>query len=337
SGDGFKLPDEVEARVEALVLSGKIDAIRPRAREVGKAYRIGDALGRYIEFAKRTIPKGITFKGMRVVVDCAHGAAYKASPTLLRELGAEVVPLNVAPDGFNINAGCGSLHPQGMQAAVREHRADVGCAHDGDADRVILADETGALVDGDQILAMCALDLKRRGALRGDTVIATVMSNVGLEKALRAQGIRLIRTAVGDRYVLEEMLRGNYNLGGEQSGHVIFLDHNTTGDGLITALQVLFLVQQHGKPLSALRQCMTVHPQVLVNVPVARRADLTSLPNVQRALAEAEAVLDGNGRLLVRTSGTEPVVRVMVEGEDRARIEALARSLAAVIEKELGA
>lgn len=337
SGDGFKLPDEVEARVEALVLSGEIDAIRPRAREVGKAYRIGDALGRYIEFAKRTIPKGITFKGMRVVVDCAHGAAYKVSPSLLRELGAEVFPLNVAPDGFNINADCGSLYPQGMQAAVREHRADVGLAHDGDADRVILADETGALVDGDQILAMCALDLKRRGALRSDTVVATLMSNVGLEKALTAHGIRLLRTAVGDRYVLEEMLRGNYNLGGEQSGHVIFLDHNTTGDGLITALQVLFLMQQHGKSLSTLRQCMTAYPQVLVNVPVARRADLQSLPNVQRAVAEAEAALDGNGRLLVRSSGTEPVVRVMVEGQDQARIEALARSLAAVIEKELGA
>jgi len=337
SGEGFKLPDEVEARVEELVLSGEIDAIRPRAREVGKAYRIGDAVGRYIEFAKRTIPKGVTFKGMRVVVDCAHGAAYKVSPTLLRELGADVVALNVAPDGFNINEGCGSLHPEGMQAAVREHGADVGFAHDGDADRVILADETGALVDGDQVMAMCALDLKRRGALRGEAVVATVMSNVGLEKALAAHGIRLLRTAVGDRYVLEEMLRGNYHLGGEQSGHVIFLDHNSTGDGLITALQVLFLMRQHGKPLSALRRCITVYPQVLVNVRVARRADLKTLPNVQRALAEVEAALDGNGRLLVRFSGTEPVVRVMVEGEEQGRIEGLARSLAAAIEKELGA
>ena len=337
SGDGFKLPDEVEARVEELVLSGEIDAIRPRAREVGKAYRIGDAIGRYIEFAKRTIPKGITLKGMRIVVDCAHGAAYKVSPALLRELGAEVVALNVAPDGFNINEDCGSLHPEGMQAAVREHRADVGLAHDGDADRVILADETGALVDGDHVLAMCALDLKRRGALRGDAVVATVMSNVGLEKALAAHGIRLLRTAVGDRYVLEEMLRGNYNLGGEQSGHVIFLDHNSTGDGIITALQVLFLMQQHGKPLSALQRCMTVYPQVLVNIRVVRRADLKTLPNVKRALAEAEAALDGNGRLLVRFSGTEPVVRVMVEGEEQGRIEGLARSLAAAIEKELGA
>lgn len=337
SGDGFKLPDEVEARVEELVLSGEIDAIRPRAREVGKAYRIGDAVGRYIEFAKRTIPKGVTLKGMRIVVDCAHGAAYKVSPTLLREMGAEVIALNVAPDGFNINENCGSLYPEGMLAAVREHRADVGFAHDGDADRVILADETGALVDGDQVMAMCALDLKRRGVLRGEAVVATVMSNVGLEKALAAHGIRLLRTAVGDRYVLEEMLRGNHNLGGEQSGHVIFLDHNSTGDGLITALQVLFLMRQHGKPLSALRRCITVYPQVLVNVRVARRADLKTLPNVQRALAEVEAALDGNGRLLVRFSGTEPVVRVMVEGEEQGRIEGLARSLAAVIEKELGA
>jgi phosphoglucosamine mutase len=224
-----------------------------------------------------------------------------------------------------------------MQAAVREHGADVGFAHDGDADRVILADKTGALVDGDQIMAMCALDLKRRGALRGDAVVATVMSNVGLEKALAAHGIRLLRTAVGDRYVLEEMLRGNYNLGGEQSGHVIFLDHNSTGDGIITALQVLFLMQQHGKPLSELQRCMTVYPQVLVNVRVARRTDLKTLPNVKRALAEAEAALDGNGRLLVRFSGTEPVVRVMVEGEEQGRIEGLARSLAAAIEKELGA
>jgi len=336
SGDGFKLPDAVEEQIEALMQSGELDQIRPRAREIGKAYRIGDAAGRYIEFAKNSLPKGMEFRGMRVVVDGANGAAYRVTPTVLKELGAEVFPINVEPDGLNINEGCGSLHPKGLQEAVLKQRADLGLAHDGDADRVILVDETGALVDGDQILALCALDLQAEGRLREQTVVATVMSNFGLEICLREAGIRLVRTAVGDRYVLEAMVKGGYVLGGEQSGHIIFLDHNTTGDGIVTALQVLGVIQRTGKPLSGLAGCMVKYPQTLVNVRVRRRHALESLPGVQAAVREAEARLGAEGRLLVRYSGTEPVVRVMAEGRDPATIEAATAGVARALQAALG-
>jgi phosphoglucosamine mutase len=336
SGDGLKLPDALEERMEALITSGEIDRIRPGADEIGKAYRIGDAAGRYIEFAKNSFPKGLTLRGLRIVVDCAHGAAYRVSPTVLKELGADVVTLNVAPDGLNINANCGSQHPEGAQKAVVKAKAHLGFAHDGDGDRVVCVDEHGALVDGDQILAMCALDLAAEGRLPARTVVATVMSNAGLDVAMRQAGITVARTPVGDRQVLEEMLRRGYALGGEQSGHIIFAEHNTTGDGIVTALQVLALMQRTGKALSELAACMRRFPQVLENVRVQRKEDLRSLPKVQERIQKAEAALAGAGRVLVRYSGTEPVARVMVEGPDEATIRRWAGEIAAAVREALG-
>ncbi len=334
--DGLKLPDEMEASMEALIDSREIEHLRPLATEIGKAYRVNDAMGRYIEFAKASVPKGLSFHGLKVVVDCGHGATYKVAPTILRELGAVVIPLNVEPNGVNINDGCGSLYPEVVKRAVQLHRADVGISYDGDGDRVILVDEAGAVLDGDHILAICALDLKSWGLLRSDTVVATVMSNIGLDLCLKGAGIQVVRAPVGDRYVLEEMLRHGYNLGGEQSGHVVFLDHNTTGDGVVTALQVLSLMVKRQEALSELRRVMTVYPQILVNVRVTEKRDLGSIPAVQTAILEAEATLDGSGRILVRYSGTEPVARVMVEGRDADQVRHVAGSIAAAIEKELG-
>ncbi len=336
SGEGFKLPDEMEERMEALITGREIERLRPLAAEIGKAYRINDAAGRYIEFAKGTVPKGVSFQGVKVVVDCAHGATYKVAPTILNELGAMVIPVNIQPNGININDRCGSLYPDVVKKAVLEHRADIGISYDGDGDRAILVDETGAVVDGDHILAICALDLKRSGLLRSDTLVATVMSNIGLELCLREAGIRMVRVPVGDRYVLEEMLRHGYNLGGEQSGHIVFLDHNTTGDGVVTALQVLSLMVKRQERLSQLRQCMTVCPQLLVNVRVTEKPDLGSIPAIQAVISDAEAQLNGSGRVLVRYSGTESVARVMVEGTDTEQVKFLARSIAEAIEKELG-
>jgi phosphoglucosamine mutase len=336
SGDGMKLPDALEAQIEELIATGGIDQVRPRARDIGKAFRIGDAGGRYIEFAKNAFPKRLTLRGLRIVVDCAHGATYRVSPTVLQELGAEVVALNVAPDGLNINAGCGSLHPEVLQKAVLEYRADVGFTHDGDGDRVLAVDERGGLVDGDQLLALCALDLRAERRLAGDTVVATVMSNAGLEVALRRAGIRLLRTPVGDRSVLEAMLRGGYTLGGEQSGHIIFSEHNTTGDGIVTALQVLAAMRRAAKPLSELAACMTRFPQILENVTVQRREDLGALAGVQSRIRQAEGALEGTGRVLVRFSGTEPLVRVMVEGPDESVIRQWALEIAAAVRESLG-
>lgn len=336
SGEGLKLPDEMEERMEALITGREIERLRPLAAEIGKAYRINDAAGRYIEFAKGTVPKGVSFQGVKVVVDCAHGATYKVAPTILNELGAVVIPVNIQPNGININDRCGSLYPDVVKKAVLEHRADIGISYDGDGDRAILVDETGAVVDGDHILAICALDLKRSGLLRSDTLVATVMSNIGLELCLKEVGVRMVRVPVGDRYVLEEMLRHGYNLGGEQSGHIVFLDHNTTGDGVVTALQVLSLMVKRQERLSQLRQCMTVCPQLLVNVRVTEKPDLGSIPAIQAVISDAEAQLNGSGRVLVRYSGTESVARVMVEGTDAEQVKFLARSIAEAIEKELG-
>ena len=336
SGDGLKLPDEMEERIEALMESREIEHLRPLATEIGKAYRIDDAAGRYIEFAKTSVPKGLSFHGLKVVVDCAHGATYKVAPAILRELGATVIPLNVEPNGVNINDGCGSLYPEVVKSAMERHRADVGISHDGDGDRVILIDENGEILDGDHILAICGLDLKSRGLLRANTIVATVMSNIGLDLCLKEAGIKVVRAPVGDRYVLEKMLEHGYNLGGEQSGHVVFIDHNTTGDGVVTALQVLSLMVRRQEPLSRLRRCMTVYPQVLVNVRVSEKRDLASVPAVQAAITDAESQLDGNGRILVRYSGTEPLARVMVEGRDQEQVRRLAGSISAVIERELG-
>jgi len=334
--DGFKLPDDVETRIEDLIFSGAIDTIRPTAAEIGKAYRVDDAIGRYNEFVKSSIPRGMDLTGLRVVVDTANGAAYKIGPRILFELGADVVSLYDKPNGININQGCGSLYPEVVCSTVVASQAQIGIAFDGDADRVILSNEHGAVVDGDTIMAMCAKQMMQEGRLKHNTLVATVMSNLGLELAMQKLGGTLVRAAVGDRYVMEKMIEGGYNLGGEQSGHIIFLDNNTTGDGLISALQVLAIMKQTGKPLSELAACMKTYPQTLVNVRVKDHKDLTSIPEIAKKIAEIEKKLDGTGRLLVRYSGTEPKVRIMIEGEDKKEIQTLAENLAEIITAKLG-
>ncbi|MFM8552612.1 MAG: phosphoglucosamine mutase [Nitrospiraceae bacterium] len=336
SSDGFKLPDELETRMEALITSDEIQHLRPTADAVGKAFRIDDAEGRYIEFVKRSLPRDIDFQGLRVVVDCAHGAAYKVSPKVLRELGATVWVIGDEPDGTNINDGCGAVHPERLQQAVREHHAHLGIAHDGDADRAIFVCEQGRIVDGDHVMAMIALDLQERELLKRSTVVGTVMSNFGLELALAKAGISLVRTAVGDRYLLERMMVDGYNFGGEQSGHFIFLDHNTTGDGLISALQVAALMKRTGRSLSELAHCMTAVPQILLNVRVNEKRALDQVPELAQAIRAGEARLNGTGRVLVRYSGTEPLLRIMVEGAEASLIRLVADDLSAVVHRHLG-
>lgn len=337
SKDGFKLPDELELQIEDLIINNRLEQLRPIADEVGKAYRIDDAVGRYVVFLKNAFPKELDLLGLRIVLDCAHGAAYKVAPAVLTELGAEVIPIGVSPNGMNINEGCGSLHPEVMAAKVREYRADLGIALDGDADRVIFVDEHGDEVDGDHIMALCGSEMIKAGELKKKTVVATVMSNMGLDIAMKKAGGKVVRTDVGDRYVVEEMLRGGYNLGGEQSGHMIFLDHNTTGDGILSALQVLAIIQRSGKPLSELAQVMTSLPQVLVNVRVRQKTDLQKNEAVKKVLSDIETTLADRGRVLVRYSGTEPLVRIMIEGENQEQIENYAEQIAAVIREQLGA
>lgn len=333
--DGFKLPDDVEKRMEDLIYSGTIDSIRPTAAEIGKAYRIDDAIGRYNEFVKSSFPRGLDLTGLRIVVDSANGAAYKIGPRILVELGADVISLYDKPNGININHGCGSLYPEAVCRTVVASQAQIGIAFDGDADRVILCDEHGTMVDGDAAMAICALQMMKEGRLKQNTLVATVMSNLGLELAMQKAGGKLVRTAVGDRYVVEKMIEAGYNLGGEQSGHIIFLDNNTTGDGLISALQVLAIIRQTGKPLSELATCMKTYPQILVNVKVKARKDLASIPEIAKRITEIEKQLDGNGRLLVRYSGTELMVRVMIEGENEKEINTLATGLADIIKAKL--
>ena len=336
--DGYKLDDKIEARVEGLVFSGEIEHIRPSADEIGKAVRIDDALGRYIEYAKASFPRGLTLEGLRIVVDAANGAAYKATPCVLRELGAEVFVFGNEPDGKNINKDCGSMHPQHICQRVLEFRADVGIAHDGDGDRVLLCDETGKLVDGDDIMAMAALDLLAQGALAQKTLVATVMSNAGLDATIAAAGGRVVRTEVGDKHVIDEMLRGGFNLGGEQSGHIIFRDFCTTGDGLVAALQVLRILRTSGKPLSQLTRCWTRFPQVLANVVVREKPPFEQLDGLSDLLAQAEREIQAQGgRLLLRYSGTEPKARLLLEGSDQALLDAWARRLIEVIRRHIGA
>jgi len=333
---GQKLPDEMELKLEELMFSEELDLLRPTAGEVGRAFRIDDATGRYIVFLKHSFPRDIDLRGLRIVLDCANGAAYKVAPSVLQELGAEVITIGVNPNGTNINAGCGSLYPQVMAKAVREYRADVGIALDGDADRVIFVDEYGNEVDGDHIMAICACDMLEKGTLAHNTLVATVMSNMGLDIALRKAGGKVVKTAVGDRYVTEEMLRGGYNLGGEQSGHMIFFDHNTTGDGTLSALQLLAIMQRTGKPLSELAQVMTALPQILCNVRVKDRVDLDTVPEVSAVIKACEAQLGQDGRVLIRYSGTEPLLRIMLEGHEQAQIEQLAGEIVAAVEQHLG-
>ena len=335
SNNGFKLPDETEARIEAMVNDDGLERYRAKGEHVGKAFRLDDATGRYIEYIKSTLRKGVSFEGMKVVVDCANGSAYKTTPWLLRELGAEVISIHDYPNGTNINDNCGSLHTSDLVKAVLKNRADIGIAHDGDADRVLLCDERGRLVDGDQIMGMCAAAMHAEGALGRSTVVATVMSNIGLEIFLKKHGISLIRTKVGDRYVVEKMLNDDYNFGGEQSGHIIFLDHNTTGDGPITAVQVLDLMKARNLPLSKLAKPIKLFPQVLINVEIGKRQDIRSFPAIEGAVKKAEITLAGKGRVLVRPSGTEPKIRVMLEGENLKTISRLGRDIAKVIKEKM--
>jgi phosphoglucosamine mutase len=336
SRNGFKLPDETEARIENLVLSPSIDDLRPTAAHIGKAFRIDDAAGRYNVFVKNTFPRHLTLDGLTVAIDCAHGAAYNVAPQVLEEFGARVVAIGVEPDGQNINRDCGALYPAGLRQVVRENNAHVGIALDGDADRAILVDEQGTIVDGDAVLAMAAQEMQAMNRLRHDTVVATVMSNLGLELCLRERGIRMVRSAVGDRYVVEELLAGNYSLGGEQSGHVVFLEHSTTGDGLITALAILEIMVRTGRPLSELARIMEKVPQELVNVPVHSKPPLESIPEVAVAVRSVEERLGDRSRVLLRYSGTELLARVMVEGEDLPQVRSAAEEIAAAIRTALG-
>ncbi len=335
SGEGFKLPDELEARIEVLMTHADVEECRPTATEVGQASRLDDAQGRYISFLKSTFPKEFELDGLKIVLDCAHGATYKVAPAVFGELGAELVPLGVRPNGKNINHKCGATHPETMATLVKRHKADLGIAFDGDGDRAIMVDHQGKIVDGDHVLAICARDMHRRERLPRKTVVGTVMSNLGLEVALKEMGLRLLRTPVGDRYVVEAMLKGGYNLGGEQSGHVVFLNYATTGDGILTALRLLAVMLREGKPLAELARVMDTYPQVLVNLRVKEKKDLKNLPGARQAIQEAEKRLGPRGRLLVRYSGTEPVLRVMAEGDDLQRIEQVAQELAQTLGSRL--
>ncbi|MDP3090741.1 MAG: phosphoglucosamine mutase [Nitrospira sp.] len=335
SNDGFKLPDEMEARIEDLIVSNEISHLRPTADLIGKAFRVDDAEGRYIEFAKRSLPRELDFQGIKLVVDCANGAAYKLAPKVLRELGAKVEVIGCEPNGMNINAGCGAVHPGQLQEAVRRHKADIGIALDGDADRAIFVCEQGTIVDGDHVMAALGLDLHQNGLLAKQTLVGTVMSNFGLELCMAKAGVTLLRTPVGDRYLLERMLAEGYNFGGEQSGHFIFLDHNTTGDGLISALQMISLMKRTGKPLSELAQAMSAVPQILLNIKVKQKPKLESVPEIDRAIRESERRLNGSGRVLVRYSGTEPLLRIMVEGERDSVIKEVAEDLSRLVRTHL--
>ena len=335
--DGYKLDENIEGQIEQLVFSGEIENIRPTAGEIGKAVRIDDALGRYIEYAKGSFPRGMTLEGMRIVVDCAHGAAYKATPCVLRELGAEIFVYGDQPDGTNINKDCGSMHSKQMCQKVWEHRAHIGIAHDGDADRVLLCDETGKLIDGDDVMAICGLDMIRHGTLAEKTVVATVMSNAGLDVVIKAAGGRVVSTAVGDKNVIDEMLRGGYNFGGEQSGHMIFQDYGTTGDGLVCALQILRIMRTTDHPLSALVTCWKRFPQQVTNISVREKKPFEQLDGVLQLVSQAETELKpAGGRVLLRYSGTEPKARLLVEGPDSAALERWSQRIVEALMKQVG-
>ena len=333
--DGFKLPDEVELELEDLILSDRIDAIRPTGVNIGRARRIDDAGGRYTVYLKNVFPREKTLEGLRIVVDCAHGAAYKVAPNVFRELGAEVVPLGTQPNGLNINDGAGSLHPEQMSNKVREVRADIGIALDGDADRVIVVDERGDVIDGDAVMALCAKHLKDVGRLKDNTLVATVMSNLGLERCLNPHGIKVERTQVGDRYVVERMREDGFVLGGEKSGHLVFLEHSTTGDGVVAALSLLSVMSSTNKPLSELASIFEALPQELLSFKVPKKVPLKDLPSVMKEIKRVENALGDTGRVLVRYSGTEKKARVMVEGQNQKQIREDARSIADTLAKAL--
>ena len=334
--DGFKLSDETEVLIESYVPDGHLKNDHIRTANLGKAYRIEDARGRYIEFAKSTADNH-RLEGLRIVLDCANGAAYRIGPWIFEELGADVIKANTHPDGYNINQDCGALHPENVAGRVAEEQADLGIAFDGDADRVIFTDDRGNVIDGDRILAMCARDLHARGDLKDDTLVVTTMSNLGLHKAMNAAGIKVVTTAVGDRYVIDEMRRHNYNLGGEKSGHVILMDHATTGDGIITALQVLRLMKESGKSIRVLAQCMDEYPQKLVSIRVTEKRPLEELPGVQKTLKACEEDLQDRGRAVLRYSGTEPKLRLLVEAREQPDVDKWTERLTNTIQTELGA
>lgn len=334
--EGFKLPDEWENEMEALIKQNQFQDCLPADDEMGRNTKIIDADGRYIEFVKATFPRGISLRNLTIALDCANGASYKVAPLVFRELDAKVFTYGVTPNGLNINLDCGSMHPETVQKAVIDHRADIGIALDGDADRVILIDEKAQIVDGDTILAICARDMHRRRLLKNNRVVGTVMSNLGFIKAMESQGIEVIQSQVGDRYVIQDMLKHDVNLGGEQSGHLIFLDYNTTGDGLVCALQVMRIMIETDSKLSDLAAFVQRYPQTCVNVRVASKPPLETLQNVQEAIKQVEKTLESSGRILVRYSGTENICRVMVEGSKYKQVIQLANQVGAIVKEEIG-
>ena len=335
SGDGKKLPDEIENRIENIILDGSEEIVQKTGIQVGRRVSAVNALTEYKEFLLSTTDTNL--RGLKIVLDCAHGAASVVAPRAFKELGADVVPYYNTPDGTNINDFCGSTYPQKLTQLVAELGADMGFAFDGDADRLIAVDEHGVVVDGDQIMAICALDMKKRGLLKNDTLVCTVMSNLGLDIAMNENSIKTVKTNVGDRYVLEEMLKGGYSLGGEQSGHIIFLDKAATGDGILTGIQLASIIMRSAKPLSKLADMVTILPQVLVNVRVSdeKKYDIMEDEIIKERIKELEAKYHGKGRVLIRPSGTEPLVRVMIEGQDKKEIERQAVEMVRLIETRM--
>lgn len=336
SPDGFKLPDEWEMEMERLVRENNFSAWLPESDALGKNSKVSDAHGRYIEFAKATYPKHLTLRSIRIALDCANGAVWRVAPYIFEELDATVFVYGNNPNGLNINDGCGALHPEFIRNGVLDKSCDVGIALDGDGDRLIMVDEKGNIIDGDTILAICARDMKKHGLLKNNRVVGTVMSNFGFVKAMKEEGIEVILSAVGDRHVVHEMIKNDCNLGGEQSGHFIFLDHNTTGDGLVSALQVLRIMVETGSKLSDLAKIVKKCPQVLINVPIKEKTPLDRLSGTQKAIREGEKKLGENGRILVRYSGTEKICRVMTEGFDEALVRRVADDIVGEVKKEIG-
>lgn len=333
--DGFKIPESMEKEIERLLSEEDLSKYLPESSEIGRSRRIEDAQGRYIVYAKNIFPETTTLDGLRIVLDTAHGAAYKVAPAIFEELGAEVMMMGNRPDGMNINDDVGALHPQRTAEAVQQYRADLGISLDGDADRVILIDDNGDIMNGDHILGVCAIEMKKKGLLKHNTIVTTQMSNFGLDLKMQEAGIRVVKAGVGDKYVVEEMRKGGFNLGGEQSGHIIFLDHSTTGDGCVAALKVLAILKETGKKLSELNSLITDFPQMLINCKVARRTPLDELEGYDKMIKDVESRLKGEGRVFVRYSGTEPLLRVLVEGRDRRQIDSYANEIAEWLRKKL--
>ena len=333
--DGFKLADKVENEIAAMVTDPDFAWDYPAHDQVGRARKIQDSPGRYIVELKHSFPAGMTLDGVTIVLDCAHGAAYRVAPLIFEELGAKVITLGVEPNGLNINDGCGSLHPEVLAAKVREHGADIGLALDGDADRLIVVDEHGVVLDGDQIMAVCADEMLTRGSLTGNTLVSTVMSNMALEVFMQERGGRLLRTKVGDRYVVEEMRKGGYLLGGEQSGHMVFMEHSTTGDGTLAALQLLRIMVGRQRSISEIAGLLTPYPQKLVNVRVKKKVPFADVPSIQEAVRHAEDRLGRTGRVLLRYSGTEALARIMVEAQDQSLVDELCAELVLAVEAGL--